>query len=113
MNKTRTELGKISRVHFGITENCQFGLSLTFSGKNFSVGATVIGGWAYSHISVGKSRGWTEEDRSLMMITMCERINTILADAKKTDIKDLVGVPVELTTIGSILGDWRILTEVL
>ena len=40
-------------------------------------------------------------------------LSKTLKEAKVSDVKDLVGVPVEIEFEGNSLKDWRILTEVL
>lgn len=110
MNK---ELGKIIRAEFGYGgyQDAQFGLSLTFEGKGFGVG-TFIGAWS-TDIKISESTKWSEEDRDKEFARTMRELNRILKEAKKKEVHELVGVPVEITFESRVLSSWRILTEVL
>lgn len=56
---------------------------------------------------------WTEADRDAAFAKTMRKINEIMQDAKVHDVNDLKGKPVELIFEGTMLKDWRILTEVL
>lgn len=110
----RKELGKIDRAEFGFggyQEAC-IGLTLEFSGQFGGVG-TFKGGWAPSTIKITQGTKWTEEDRSQSFDEVVRFVDKILSEAKKRYVHELRGIPVEMTFDGTMLKDWRILTEVL
>jgi hypothetical protein len=109
----RKELGKISRIDFGYGgyQEVQFGLSLSFEGKGWGVG-TFIGAWS-TDMKVDKHTKLTEEDRDKQFTHVMREANRFLREAKKQEIHQLVGVPVEVSFEDMRLCDWRILTEVL
>jgi len=102
-------LGKISKVAFGLDSDGRFGLRLDLdmvgSGTTFYRGM-----WAGERSNYTK---WTEEDRRKEWADLAEYLVDILAKAKKLEVKDLAGTPVEVTIDGNMLKSWRVLTEVL
>lgn len=107
----RRELGKISSVRFGWGgyQDAQLGLSLSFSMKGSGVG-TFVGAWGIERSEYAK---WTEEDRLRQLGEAVMKLGSMLSKAHKTDVTQLVGIPVELTFEGNTLHDWRLLEEVL
>ncbi len=108
----RKELGKISSVSFGFGgyQDCMLGLSMTFSMKGASVSTFINGGWVAER---SDQASWSEADRSEQQSKMCWEIIRLLEKAKVSDVRDLEGIPVELTFEGIGLLEWRILEEVL
>ena len=107
----RKELGKISGVSFGWGgyQDACLGLSLSFSMKGSGVN-TFIGDWGIEHSEYCK---WSEEGRVRKLGETVMKLGKMLSAAHKTDVTQLVGVPVELTFDGNLLKDWRLLEEVL
>lgn len=56
---------------------------------------------------------WTEEDRLLELGRAWMEVNTLMTMAKVTQVKDLVGIPVEVTFENFAFNGWRILAEVI
>lgn len=106
----RTKLGKISKVSFGYGgyQDAQFGLSVTLSGESWGVG-DFKGFWA----SRPTHADWTVEDQTRSLGETALYLRDLLRLAKKQEVHELVGVPVEVTFDGNMLKEWRILEEVL
>lgn len=109
---TEKMVGVIESVSFGKGgyQDCMLGLSLTFKSQGYGVSAFVNGGCTLERSPSAK---WTELDRSNQQADLCKKIIKLLEDAKVDDITELKGKPVELTTDGMTLKDWRILTEAI
>ena len=109
--RLRKELGKISAVSFGWGgyQDAQLGLSLSFTMKGSGVN-TFVGTWGIERTDYCR---WTEEERIRLLGEAVMKLGKMLSMAHKTDVKQLVGVPVELTFDGNLLHDWRLLEEVL
>jgi hypothetical protein len=107
----RKELGKITSASFGLGgyQDCQIGLWLTFGGKAWGVSAGQ-GAWSTKHTEHCE---WTEEGRLREIGQAGIKLAELLKATHKTDVSQLVGVPVECTFDGGRLTDWRLLTEVL
>lgn len=108
-----TELGKIESVRFGFGgyQGCQFGLFLGFHGDGWCSG-TQEAFWDRS-FEITKSTQWTEKDRSEGYLRAMDLLQDTLRKAKKDDISQLVGVPVEVVFEDRTLHSWRVLEEVL
>jgi len=107
----RKELGKISQVGFGWGgyQDAQLGLSLTFTMKSSGVN-TFVGAWG---IERSERSEWSEEERLRLLGETVMKLGAMLTASHRTDVTQLVGVPVELTFDGNLLKDWRLLEEVL
>ena len=107
-------LGKIKSVSFGLGgyQGCMFGIGFDLESKPYSV-SDFWGEWDPEQMPWDKGMKWTEETRGKALEKICRRISKLLADAKVTDVKDLVGKPIEIEFSGNSLKSWRILTEVL
>lgn len=107
----RKELGKISAASFGWGgyQDCQVGLSLSFSMKGSGVN-DFKGAWGTKHSEHCK---WTEQDRLTELGKTAMELAGYLQKINGKDVSDLVGTPVELTFDGNLLKEWRILDEVL
>jgi hypothetical protein len=107
----RKELGKISSARFGWGgyQDAMLGLSLTFTMKGAGVN-TFVGAWGIDRSEYAK---WTEADRLTQLGEAVMKLGKMLSTAHKTDVSELVGVPVELSFDGNLLKDWRLLDEVL
>lgn len=112
MGNEQKVLGCISLARFGLGgyQDAQIGLSLQFDMKGTGVG-TFIGGWAYT--KPPSHAQWTKEDQRRTWADAVEKLNETLHAAKKQDVSQLVGVPVEVTLDGNVLKSWRVLTEVI
>lgn len=91
MNK---QLGKITKVclGFGGYQDVEFGITLRISFFGMEV---------QTFISENSKEDF-----------VCY-LKSLLKDSKKQDIYQLVGVPVEVTTDGNLLKNFRVLTEVI
>lgn len=109
----RKELGKITsfKLGYGGYQDAMFGVSIGLGGSSWGVG-DFKGAWSLD-ITVDKYTKWTEKDRDSEFAKAMRFINETLKKAHKTDIGQLVGVPVEVTFDGNCLKSWRILEEVL
>ncbi len=110
---TRIEIGKIESIAFGFGgyQDAMLGLSVTLSSKKSSwcVG-DFRGFWS---CAITERCQWTEVDRAKVYAETVTLIGALLLAANKTEIKQLVGVPVEVTFEGNKLSSWRILTEAI
>lgn len=103
-------LGKIQDVSFGHISDYEVGLCITFktSAGNVQFSQT------FFNVSVSsEGKEWEEEDRTEKYAEIVKTISVLLSTAKVSDIKDLVGIPVEVSFNGSLMESWRILVEVL
>ena len=107
------ELGKISSIKFGRGgyQGAMMGVDIAFSFSGSGI-CEYRGTWSQS-IEVRDHTFWTEEDRDKNFAETMRYIDNILIKAKKKDINDLVGVPVEVTIESNTLKSWRVLEEVL
>ena len=105
-----TILGKITRVHFGVSEG-RFGLILTLAG---SWGVVVTEQcWDPTITPPSEHARWNLQDQNNELAKICRKVSQLLADAKVDDVSKLQNKPVEFTSEGGIIKSWRILTEVL
>lgn len=107
----RTELGKIQRFEIGMGgyDDAMFGLSVTLGGNGWGV-QDFDGTWNREPDAFCK---WTKKDQLELWGNMCDRIRKLMAQAKVSNTQEMVGVPVQVTFVGSRLESWRILEEVL
>lgn len=105
------ELGRISHVGFGAGgyQEAMFGLSLTFSGKGWGT-STFIGAWAHDP---DKHCKWTKKDQEREFVQALTTLKDTLKAAGKSDISQLIGVPVEVEFENNSIKSWRVLEEVL
>ena len=107
----RKELGKISKATFGYGgyQDAMIGISFTLGGEGWGV-CDFWGDW-----SIKRSEGakWSEDDRIKLLGAMVMRLNTLLQQAKVSEVNQLVGIPVEVTFENNTLSSWRVLKEVL
>ena len=108
------ELGKITEVSFGYGgyQDGQFGLNVELTFGGCSAFQFINGGWS-DDVKISSNTKWTEQDRSEQRVIMIKKINKLIKDAKVRTIDELKNKPVEVTTEGMTVKDWRILTEVL
>ena len=107
-------LGRITKATFGFGgyDEAMFGLSLTFTGGG-------DGSWGCGHfegpwsMEPSEHTQWTKESQIKQMYEACWLLKDTLVKAKKKDVSQLVGVPVECTFEGNLLKSWRVLEEVL
>jgi len=104
-------IGKIGKVKFGHGgyQEAMIGISFNLESDGWGV-QDFWGTWAMER---SDHHEWTQDSRRNHLGDMVMKINSLLEDAKKTNISDLKDVPVEVLFNGNSLTSWRILTEVL
>jgi hypothetical protein len=104
-------LGKITKAEFGWGgyNDAMLGLTLSFASNSSGV-SFHRGDWG---VECTEHCRWTEAERLNGLGKAIMYLGTILTNAKKQSVHQLVGTPVELTLEGNLLKDWRVLTEVL
>ena len=104
-------LGKINKVRFGLDGEGAFGLYLDFQFD----GSCGIGYRDSFWAERPERAQWTIEDQDCRFATICKNLIEALKLAKKKDVHELEGVPVEITLTSRMGGleSWRVLTEVL
>jgi len=109
------KIGKITNVKFGRGgyQDAMMGISVSLGSDkdSWSVG-DFKGTWGVD-TEVSEYAKWTEEDRQKHFGEVMTFVNELLLKAKKYNVADLKGVPVEVTFEGNTLKSWRILEEVL
>lgn len=107
----RKELGHIQRATFGYGgyDDAMVGLDLTLGGPAWGVGF-FLGAWASGP---GANAEWTVEDQRHDYANAVILLRDTLKAAKKHDVTQLAGTPVECTFDGNRLTSWRVLTEVI
>lgn len=108
------KLGKIESVRFGHGgyQDAMLGLSVTLSAKGWGVN-DFKGNWDAELIKCTENTKWTEEDRDKGYSDTMRFVSKLLKEAKVDNVSKLKGVPVECSFEGTMLKEWRILTEVL
>jgi hypothetical protein len=108
-----TKLGKIRKARFGFGgyQEVMFGISFDFDLNGSGVG-DFWGDWG-PDIDVTPNTKWTEAERINRLGSTSMRIAKLMKQAKVEDVKDLVGIPVEVKFDGNVLHSWRVLSEVL
>lgn len=109
----KTQIGKIKSVRFG-----RGGYQDAMIGISFDLGSDMEGWgvgdfWGTWSLERSKEASWSEQDRINNLGHMVMRINQLLSDGNVDDIKDLIGLPVEVTFDGNTLKSWRILKEAI
>lgn len=109
----RKEIGKITSATFGIGgyQDAMMGLSIGLGSKGWGV-SDFKGFWGPS-IEVTKNSQWKESDRSKYYADTVRFVADVLTKAKKDDVSNLVGTPVEVEFDGNMLKSWRVLEEAL
>lgn len=100
MDKQFKQLGKIKSVNFGFNEYL-FGLNLTLEGKSWGT----CTGYYYNPSYKGDNTEYIKE--------MLDNVQKLLKDAKVDSVEKLLNKPIEVIFEGSLLKNFRILTEVL
>lgn len=108
------KLGKIESVSFGLGgyQGSMLGLHITLGNGSWGVGSTKAN-WDAEQIKWTEHTKWSEEDRDGWYAEIMRYVSKLLKEAKVDSIDKLKGKPVEATFDGTLLKDWRILTEVL
>jgi len=108
------KLGKIESVKFGIGgyQDAMIGLHVTLGNSSWGVGDS-RSAWDVESIKWTERCQWTEEDRDKQYAELLRYLSKLLKDAKVDSVDKLKGIPVEVTFDGTILKEWRVLTEVL
>ena len=104
-------LGKIDFAEFGTVRDYPFliGLQLGFKLGN---GGGICDGGKYT-VNISKECRWSEQERSLALVSAVEDIHKLLKDAKVNYVSQLINKPVEVTIENGTFKSFRILTEVL
>ena len=108
------KLGKIESVRFGHGgyQDACLGLSVTLSGSGWGVN-DFKGTWDVEMIKVSEYTKWDEKDRTKGYDETMRFLSKLLKEAKVSSVDKLKGVPVECSFEGTLLKEWRILTEVI
>jgi len=110
-------LGKIKKCWVGIGGYQDAMLGIFFSLEFGSLGChTEKAWWDPNLIECSERAKWTEEDRSRHHDEVMRYISELLKAAKKQDVCDLAGTPIEAEFEGGGFGSFkkfRILTEVI
>lgn len=101
-------LGKISGAQLGHDGDGRFGLRLDFDMHGSGV-STFVGHWS----TRPERAQWTTEDQAKAFADVMYLLRDTLTAAKRRDVSQLVGIPVEVTIEGGMLKSWRVLEEVL
>ena len=106
-----TRLAKISKAKFGFGgyQDAMIGLSVSFSGDGWGT-SDFKGAWAIKRSEGAK---WTDHERISTLGETVMFLNDLLTQAKKNNVAELAGTPVEVTFDGMRMTSWRVLTEVL
>lgn len=104
-------LGKISRVRCGFCgyQDAMIGIEFYFDGDGWGIGGAFSGMWAVR----SETATWTLGEQTEQFAEAMRLLRDTLTAAKKMDVSELVGVPVEVVITDRKLGSWRVLTEVL
>lgn len=102
-------LGKIvnARFGFGGYDDTMIGFGVVLEG-GYGV-SDFVGTWA----TRSDRAQWSFEDQRNHFADAVVRLRDVLTAAKKRDVHELIGVPVEVTCSGGKLESWRVLTEVI
>lgn len=105
-------LAKISSVRAGFCgyDDAMIGFELSFSGEGWEIGGWVRATWFSGPTDYAK---WTAQDRLNTLGEAWMEMGGILRAAKKQDISELAGTPVEVTIENGTFKSFRVLTEVL
>jgi hypothetical protein len=108
------KLGKIQSVRFGHGgyQDACIGLSVTLGDGSWGVN-DFKGTWDPEIIKCTEHTKWTEEDRTNNIGEAVRLVSKLLKEAKVDSVDKLKGIPVEATFDGSMLKEWRVLSEVL
>lgn len=113
--KVYKQIGKIKHAAFGIGgyQDAQIGFSVTLGSDVDCWGCGDFWGVWKGERSIHAK--WTEESRITDAGLVTMRVAKLLAEAKKSNVADLVGVPIEASFYAEDqrLASWRILTEVI
>lgn len=109
---SETKLGKIRKVRYGFGgyQDAMFGIGFDLDMKGSGVGDF----WGMWPTSMWSERAqWTKEDAIREHGEIAMRLAKLMKEANVEDVKQLEGIPVEVTLDRNTLKSWRILTEVL
>lgn len=114
MSTLKKYLGKIENLHFGIGgyQDCMMGISIRLRFDQTACISDYRGFWG-PDLKPDKYTKWTEQDRDTRYAEVMRFIADLLHKSKKSNLNDLVGVPVEIEIEDRKLKSWRILEEVL
>ena len=104
-------IGKITHCYFGFGgyQDVMIGFSFNFDTESGGVGDF----WGTWNCEPDKHTKWTKDSQIRYLGESVLRASKVMADAKVSRFKDLVGKPVEVSWDGNALKEWRILTEVI
>lgn len=106
----RKEIGKITRAELGMGgyQDAMMGVTFQLEGRGWGT-TDFAGTWAEWR----EGCKWTTADQMDQFAEAVVKVRELLKDANKTNLSQLVGIPVEATFKDNRLSSWRILTEVL
>ena len=109
MNK---RIGKIQGISFGFGgyDDAMIGVSVTLVSDKECWG---VGDFKGTWATRSDGAEWTLADQTRIWGETVAWVRDLLRDAKKQELKDLVGTPVEVTFEDNTLKAWRVLTEVV
>jgi hypothetical protein len=110
----KKRLGKIQKVRFGISsyQDGMIGLFLTLGDGSWGVTWSICA-WDPCLVKHSHHCKWTEEGRDKELAKIMREVSLYLSQAKVDNVNSLENIPVECTFDGTVLKEWRILTEVL
>ena len=110
----RKELGKIISVKFGHCgyQDAMLGIQVTLGDGSWGCGDSRCA-WDAEIIEHTEYCKWTEESRDGEYAAIMRYVSKLLKDAKVDSVDKLKNIPIEATFDGTMLKEWRILTEVL
>lgn len=108
------KLGKITSVKFGHGgyQDACIGLSVGLGDGSWGV-SDFKGTWDAELVKRSEYTKWTEEERTKGYDETIRFLSKLLKEAKVDTVDKLKNIPVEVTFDGTLLKEWRILTEVL
>lgn len=107
----RKELGKIksAEIGFGGYQDAMFGVTFNLGGESWGV----FDFWGTWSADPTEGAHWTKSEQLANRAEVMEKLRILLIKAKKINLSDLKGIPIECFFEGNAISNWRILTEVL
>jgi hypothetical protein len=105
------KLGKIKSAAFGYGgyQDACIGVSWQLGGEIWGVGDF----WGTWSLDPSEGAKWSDAERIIELGKVVMRLHKILQEAKKSDVAQLEGVPIEAEFEDMRLKSWRVLTEVI
>ena len=108
---TEKTLGKIQNVYigFGGYQDHEMGVWFQLGDEN----TTTFDGKGFWKDKPSENAKWTINDKKETLGEIMLYVEKLMSQAKVNKVNGLIGIPIEMTTEGNLLKEWRILTEVL